>query len=187
MRLQKLTPEMLYRKATAISESGKIVSGTVRRKEERQEAARKGEETKQKKKKRSGPNLPPEEPIGPGIDTPPPEKKGEAIYNALMDLINEYPVPGSRYLRNLLNSEIQRYGIDAVMAALADLPYDVIRMAQEIIYYEDDSQNIHRALKFLADAITGVIMTPEEQAPMMDAINEMDTDYMDLEEYEYAP
>lgn len=65
--LEAVTPESLYEKSQAISEvTGKVVSGTERRKEERSETSRKAAETRRRQKVKSAP----EPPQGPGPESP---------------------------------------------------------------------------------------------------------------------
>ena len=141
-RLRAMTPEKLYGMATAISEStGKIVSGTERRKEEAAEASRKSAETRRRR------SLP---------------SKGYMIWNDLNTMINTYDTKGAEYLRNLLESEKRQHGFLPVLKALSDLPEDAIANAQSAIHYEEDSNTVHRAFVRLADLIKGTVPNYKE-------------------------
>lgn len=74
--LEAVTPESLYEKSQAISEqTGKVVSGTERRKEERSETSRKAAATRRSQKKKKSA---PEPPQSPGVaDAPGPDEGDE--------------------------------------------------------------------------------------------------------------
>lgn len=120
-RLKKVTPAVLRKHATALSETGKIVSGTEKFKEERRESARRAAETRRRKREMADlPNI---------VDV---------ILDNVMDLIRQNPsAKGAEYLQNLLDHEIKKYGREKVAAAMARYPAWFIEQAQNIIYYPD--------------------------------------------------
>lgn len=82
-------------------------------------------------------------------------------YNQIKNLIKSYPTDGASYLEHMLKSEISRYGERNVYQALSEAPYEAISYAENIVFYEEDSDKIHRALAEFADMITGLI--PDEE------------------------
>ena len=119
--LKRVTPAVLRKHATALSASGKIVSGTEKFREERRESARRAAETRRRKKAvASLPDI---------VDI---------ILENIEDLIKSYPSQkGAQYLQDLLDSEIKRFGRKKVAAAMARYPAWFIEQAQNIIYYPD--------------------------------------------------
>lgn len=160
-QLASLNQYNLYKYATAISDTGSIVSGTERRKEERRESARKGQETRAKNKKT---RIKPADPY-------------DIVYNNIKNLIVEYPTKGSRYLNNLLASEIRRYGRNRVLRSMMQAPEALIDLAQTIIYYEDKSDRINSALRAMADIIQGHIRNAEEEEDLSEAMEDSYENY----------
>lgn len=158
--LKKLTPELLYRKSTALNEAGKVVSGTERRREERKLAAKKGID---KKKRRFGP-------------TP-------SVYDIILSnieaLIDQYPSSkGGKYLSNLLKSQIKRFGRKAVAEAIEGNP-ELYEKAQQIIYYMDKSGNLHWALRSFATVIEDEILGYEYMEDIEEALSDYDENFDD--------
>lgn len=87
--------------------------------------------------------------------------EGQIIYDTIQQLIEMYPTNGAEYLKGMLDREIRRYSKTSVLKAMSQVPDDVINSLQDVIYYEDDSKNISRAIREFAEAITGVI--PDEE------------------------
>lgn len=80
--------------------------------------------------------------------------EGLLIYGNLLEEIENFPASeGAEYLKNLLKSEIKTYGEDKVIAALAEMPEDVIRVARDVMVYAANSQQIHTALREFSTAL----------------------------------
>ena len=151
-RLKRLTPEKLYKMATAISEeTGKVVSGTTRRKEARREAAKKAAETRRFKR-----------------DLP---RQGEIIWTKINNLIDSYNTAGAQYMRDLLAQEVRKFGKKAVLQALAESGEEAISAAETIIYYQDTANTISRAFRNLGELIRSYAPTEAESREMGKAID----------------
>lgn len=192
-KLRRITTQELYKKATALSESGDIVSGIQKRKEEDSISGKKSAETRRKVKQAGYKTLKEYQQAQKQqydsdfdrrrreqdrIDRERAEKfqQGQLVYDQVQDLINHYPTVGSYMLQTALNSEISRYGQDAVVRSIAEAPERAIQLSQEIVYYEDSSEAIHSALLEFINIIRGTIPTAEEAretGDSMDAITSM--------------
>lgn len=156
--LKKLTPELLYRKSTALNEAGKVVPGTLRRREERKLAAKKGLDKKRLQRE------------------PAPDIYGIILSN-IESLIDQYPSSkGGKYLSNLLKSQIKRFGRKAVAEAIEEHP-ELYEKAQQIIYYMDKSGNLHWALRSFATVIEDEILGYEYMEDIEEALSDYDDDY----------
>lgn len=167
--LQLLTPRRLYEQSE-YSIGTKKVSGLRGRQIERERASVKGSITKKYGKVARGIEG---ELLAQALINRQKEKyeatelknfeAGNLIYQNIIDLIDSYPSSeGAKYLSNLLKSEINTYGVEKVILALGDVNEDLIRTAQEIIYYERNSTQIHASLRDLSYAIRGSMLTQEE-------------------------
>lgn len=105
--------------------------------------------------------------------------QGEIMYRNVQDLIDKFPREGSNILQNALASEINKYGLDLVMAGMAQAPIDVVEEARKIVHYNGTKENIHRSITNLFDAITGTIRTIQESKVLGEAMDRM-TDMGDL-------
>ena len=158
--LQLLTPRRLYEQAKYEVLPGEYVGGLQGRWREREEAARKAKETRERKKReREKPPI------------PPPELSGEApaisdiIYRRVLALIDEYPSrDGAQYLQNLLDSEIRTYGESLVIQGMAAAGENLIRLAEEIVYYELNSWQLHEALQAFSQIIRGGIALTKQES-----------------------
>lgn len=102
--------------------------------------------------------------------------QGEIMYRNVVDLIEKFPRAGSDILQKALSAEINKYGLDLVMAGMAQAPVDVIGEAQNIVHYAGTRENIHRSITNLFDAITGTIRSLQESmaiGTVMDAMTDM--------------
>lgn len=158
---KKTTPEMLYRKATAIGDSGKIVSGTERRKEERKEAALKGIQ----KKKMVLP-APVSKPSAGAIP-----KFSDIVLSNIRALIAKYPTKGAELLEELLRYEINTYGEDKVAEACEEHT-ELIELAETIVYYSSSKERLHAALTAFAEIIQGTILEDDVRSKIDEAIAE---------------
>ena len=194
--LQRQGYSKLYEKATAVSESGKIVSGKEFRREERKESARKGARTRKenylnRKRKEYYDKIDEEWEEEYERNRWEEERRqqdeydrananlyreGEISYNDILDLIDKYPTKGAMKLKQSLASEIQKYGRDNVLKAIGTAPTEAIKHAREIIYYEEDATAIHGAFLDFYGIISGTIPTDEEAKELGDTLDEM-TDF----------
>lgn len=106
--------------------------------------------------------------------------EGEAIYSNFLNMIDLFPTPGAKYLNNLLKSEVNQFGEDAVINSLALIDSDIIEDAQSAIYDSDGSgsasDRVHKNLQTLADAIKGTIMNTMESKEIGAVLDSM-TDF----------
>jgi len=87
--------------------------------------------------------------------------EGDLILDQINSLISFYDTPGKKYLQNLLNYEMEKYGRDKVLSALSmleDNDPDLIAEIQNLIFYQEHgtANHAHRAFKSLAQAIHSV-------------------------------
>lgn len=186
--LQRDKYKKLYEKSTSEIE-GKVVSGTEKRTQERRESARRAAQTRQQAK-RPDVRWGEAEPLSEDEvqvrweeerrkqderDRARAElfQEGQIVYDQVMSLIDQYPTPGSKYLTNLLLSEIAKYGRAGLLEALGQAPAYFIDSAKVIVYYEEDSDAIHSALHDFAQMITGTLTSAEEAKEMGDVMDEM--------------
>lgn len=99
--------------------------------------------------------------------------EGEAVIQQLWDLIDMYPSKGADYLSHLLKSEIKRFGPNKMAEALSQMPYDAISSAENILFYEESSENIHKALVELAEMIKGVVTDADTAKEFGDVMDEL--------------
>lgn len=157
--LQMLTPRRLYESAMYRIGS-ELVPGMRGRAIERERAAAKGVLTRKAKKENKS------------IEPP---KINDLVYQNVINLINSYPSSiGAEYLRNLLKSEIKKYGLDKVIAGISAIGEDFVKRAAEIIHYEGDSFRIHDALVTFSDIIrAGVKMTDQESIEINNVVESL--------------
>lgn len=159
-RLQALTANKLYQKATYLTDDGKVVSGYKGRTLERKRAGKKAYKTQQKRRHESEVKKQREKLIEAGVfDIP---RSEDVLLNNIDKLLTDYPTLGAVYLKKMLNYQIKRFGRKRVAMALSRSPEDVVKVAQDIVYYESDSSSTSRAIRSMAELITGTILTDEE-------------------------
>lgn len=164
--LQNLTPRKLYDLAEYEVLPGEFIPGRLGRYREREAAALKGKETRKRKKEeqRSRQEQPWPEQL-PSVS--------DIIYRNVMATIAEYPSSeGAQYLTNLLNSEIRNYGLDAVIAGMAAVGEQIVKLAQEIVYYELNSQQLHEALQAFSQIIRGGIVLSKQESIALNEVLE---------------
>lgn len=100
--------------------------------------------------------------------------EGEIVYNQIKELIDKFPTDGSRYLSNVLRSEISRFGESKVIEAIGTAPEFFIQNAQ-VVFYDSDSNadNIHTALRQIAELITGTIVNASDSKAMGETMDQM--------------
>lgn len=203
--IQKSKYKKLYEASTAESE-GKIISGSHKRLIERKEAAEKAVRTRQRKPKPSdvvwkeAPSIEEledqlyDKSVGSLSDKQFEEwirkqkdardlmtvddiQEGRIMYKNIEELIEKFKVRGgSNILKDALASEIEKYGPNAVMEAMANAPGDIIAEAQNIMFYEGDKADKHRALVHFFDSIVGEVRTLEASKALGEATDQM-TDF----------
>lgn len=186
--LQRDKYKKLYEKSTSEIE-GKVVRGTEKRTQERRESGKRAAQTRQQRKR----------PLARWGEVEPLSEdelevrwederrkqderdraraemfqEGQIVYEQVMSLIDQYPTPGSKYLKNLLLSEIAKYGRTGVLMGMAQAPSYYIDSAKVIVYYEEDADAIHSALHDFASMITGTVTSADEAKEMGDTMDEM--------------
>ena len=203
--IQKDKYKKLYESSTAESE-GKIISGRRKRLIERKEAAEKAVRTRQRKPRqldvvwKEAPTLEEledqlyDKSVGRMSDrefddyiknqkdirdlmTVGDIQEGRIMYKNIEELIEKFKVRGgSNILKDALASEIEKYGPNAVMEAMANAPGDIIAEAQNIMFYEGDKADKHRALVHFFDSIVGEIRTLSASKALGEATDRM-TDF----------
>lgn len=191
----------LYEQSTAVSDTGKIVTGKQFRTEERKESARKGARTRREKRSLKKFIDQQREEYYDNIDDWDDEeyrrqkweeerrqqdeydrananlyREGEIAYNEILELIDKYPTKGALRLKQSLASEIQKYGRDNVLKAIGASPSEAISNAKQIIYYEEDADAIHGAFLDFYGLISGTVPSDEEAKELGDTLDDM-TDF----------
>lgn len=171
-KLKELTPAKLYKKATYMTDDGRVVSGYKGRQEERRKAARKGKQTRERNRQRR-------QTVSdrtPAVAVP---RSEDIILANINSLISEYPTQGAFYLKKMLDAQINRWGRKKVAMAIANAPTDIVKLVQDIVYYEGDANATHRALRHMAEIISGEVLTDTQLEEIGEITDE--TDYSDWE------
>ena len=171
-KLKNLTPKKLYEKSQAISEeTGKVITGTERRKEERKEAAQKAQETRRRHKAEREQREYYEyaERDYSEYET----SYEDTILTNIESLIRQYEDSdiavrqyGSSLLQQLLDEEISNYGRKAVALACENAPAEAIRASQIVIYASDQSQK-DMNIQELRNILTSGVLPSIEQSKQM--------------------
>ena len=98
---------------------------------------------------------------------------GDIIYKEITRLIDFYPKEGSLILKKAFESEIRRFGKDAVVSSLAEAGMGIIDKVRDIIFYEENSDAIHGAIVDLFNMITGTILSAQDAKDLGDAMDKM--------------
>ena len=171
-KLKNLTPKKLYEKSQAISEeTGKVITGTERRKEERKEVARKAQETRRRHKaeREQREYYDYAERDYSEYET----SYEDTILKNIESLIRQYEDSdisvrryGSSLLQQLLDEEISNYGRKAVALACENAPAQAIS-ASQIVIFASDQERKDMGIQELRNIITsGVIPTIEQSKQM---------------------
>lgn len=189
-RLKKLTRTELYKKSTALTESGKIVSGLEAEQERRSKAAKKGARIRKKalehgfktakeyrqykkwEKQREKQDI---------IDRSKAEniQEGRVIWEQIIDLKNSIGGQGAIIFDNFISSEIENRGLDAILFAIAQAPKEFYQAAQTVIYYRDKSR-IQRSIIKMGFIISGNkidSVLAKQLGEILDELDEMYSDY----------
>lgn len=194
-RLKKVTPEELYKKSKAKTETGKIITGTEKRKQERQDKARRAAVTRRanearRKKWLEDVNKAPSpekidlEDLYPDTGITPEDEEeypyeGEIIYKQIKDMIAEAGRNHKRaadHLDSVLEGEISEFGYNAVMESLSQAPEEMLMLADRAIQYDVGSEQHESAISVMLGLIKGSIPTAEELSRLQDFLDD-DTDF----------
>ena len=164
--LQNLTARKLYELAEYEVLPGAYVPGLQGRFREREEAAKKAVETRRKRAEKEKPPAPEEAP-----------PLSDLVYQNVQATIDEYPSSeGAQYLTNLLDSEVKNYGLDAVVRGCEAAGESLVKLAQEIVYYELNSQQLHEALQAFSQIIRGGIAISKDESKEFNEVSESISD-----------
>lgn len=177
----------LYSESTALSDRGKIISGSEYRQQERKESARKAAITRRERKsvrerqfnsqdyddiweqqRREQDTL--------DYINAKAYQEGEIKYNEIVKLIEQYPTKGAESLKEALKNQIENYGKNNVITAIGMAPDYYVEHAREIIYYEENATAIYGAFLDFFELITGTIPTDAEAKQLGDTLDAM-TDF----------
>lgn len=190
-RLIKITPKALYQKATALDpETGKIVTGTERKKQEQKERARKSSETRKARKrleeeiaKMPTPDFYDDSWVQRRRRQDEKEKKrirnneigwefileGQIVYEKVKALIDQPHIDKNvvaKKLDNLLQQQINKYGFNVVMANISNAPQDFLEACEIALKYRTTTDQHQTAIARIAEIITGEIPTAEQMREM---------------------
>lgn len=159
-RLKKIKTSDLYAKATALSESGKIISGSEKRKEEKRISSEKAWQTRRKKKDEKE-----FEKMQQNKSKSNPFNMGNIVYRKIKSLIFDFwedKGKGARLLKDELETQIKAYGFNAVMYSISQAPSDVLQLSEKVAKYRSGSPQSVNALTNLSNLITGEIPSSEK-------------------------
>ena len=168
-RLAKIRPAQLYSKAYAISEvTGQPITVEQRKREIRQEASRKAWQTRRRKKDQEEYNR-----IKTNKEWQQMFHTSKLVWDKVQSLIENVGVQQSQssdLLNNLLNSQIQQYGADAVLYSIAQASEDFLSTCETIIKYHPNSAVSRTAVQHLYTLISGNLPSKAEQAEIDKAL-----------------
>lgn len=169
-RLSKIRPAQLYNKAYAISAvTGQPITVEQRKKEIRQEASRKAWETRQRKK-----DLEQYERIIKDREWQQTFHISRIVWDKVQSMIANVGVQQSQsaeLLNNLLNSEIEKYGVDAVLYSISQASDDFLSTCEVIIKYHPSSAVSRTAVQHLYTLISGNLPSDAEQTEIDNALS----------------
>lgn len=168
-RLSKIRPAQLYNKAYAISAvTGQPITVAQRKREIREEASRKSWETRRRKKDQADYNR-----IKSNREWQQMFHASKLVWDKVQSMIANVGVQQSQsadLLSNLLNSEIEKYGVDAVMYSIAQVSEDFLSTCEVIIKYHPSSAVSRTAVQHLYTLISGSLPSDAEQAEIDKAL-----------------
>lgn len=101
-------------------------------------------------------------------------QEGDIMFKNIEEMIDRFTVRGgANILKDALASEIEKYGRNKVLEAMANAPGDIIAEAQNIMFYEGDKADKHRALVHFFDSIVGEVRTLEASKALGEATDRM--------------
>lgn len=173
-RLSKIRPAQLYNKAYAISAvTGQPITVEQRKKEIRQEASRAAWETRRRKK-----DLEQYERIKKDREWQQMFHSIRIVWDKVQSMIANVGVQQSQsadLLSNLLNSEIEKYGVDAVLYSISQASDDFLSTCEVIIKYHPSSEVSRTAVQHLYTLISGNLPNDAEQAEIDKALTNDET------------
>lgn len=101
--------------------------------------------------------------------------QGKIIYEQIMDMIYDIDIThqaSAESLRRELDAQMDAYGEDAVLMAMANAPSDFIETAQTALQYKPESDQHSKAIMKLHELITGTVMTMEEAQEIHDRMEQ---------------
>ena len=168
-RLSKIRPAQLYNKAYAISAvTGQPIMVEQRKREIREEASRKAWETRRREKDRADYNR-----IKSDKEWQQMFHASKLVWDKVQAMIANVGVQQSHsadLLSNLLNSEIEEYGADIVLYAIAQASEDFLSTCEVIIKYHPSSAVSRTAVQHLYTLISGNLPSDAEQAEIDKAL-----------------
>lgn len=168
-RLSKIRPAQLYNKAYAISAvTGQPITVEQRKREIREEASRKAWETRRRKKDQADYNR-----IKSNKEWQQMFQMSKLVLDKVQSMIVNVGVQQSQsadMLNNLLNSEIGKYGADAVLYSIAQASEDFLSTCEVIIKYHPSSAVSRTAVQHLYTLISGNLPSDAEQAEIDKAL-----------------
>lgn len=168
-RLSKIRPAQLYNKAYAISAvTGQPITVDQRKREIREEASRKAWETRRIKKDQADYNR-----IKSNREWQQMFHASKLVWDKVQSMISNVGVQQSQsadLLNNLLNSEIKKYGVDAVLYSISQASDDFLSTCEVIIKYHPSSDVSRTAVQHLYTLISGNLPSDAEQAEIDKAL-----------------
>lgn len=168
-RLSKIRPAQLYNKAYAISAvTGQPITVDQRKREIREEASRKAWETRRIKKDQADYNR-----IKSNREWQQMFHASKLVWDKVQSMISNVGVQQSQsadLLNNLLNSEIKKYGVDAVLYSISLASDDFLSTCEVIIKYHPSSDVSRTAVQHLYTLISGNLPSDAEQAEIDKAL-----------------
>ena len=169
-RLAKIKPAQLYSRAYAISAvTGQPITVEQRKREIRQEASRKAWETRQRKKDKEDYKR-----IKTDAEWQQMFHASKLVWDKVQSMIENVGVQLSQsadLLSNLLNSQIQQYGVDSVLYCIAQTSEDFLSTCEAIIKYHPSSAVSKTAVQHLYTLISGNLPSASEQAEIDKALS----------------
>lgn len=100
-------------------------------------------------------------------------KQSELMMYRIQNMIDKYPYRSAEYLNNILKSDINRYGRDAVMDALEAIPSSEIDRVDTILYYPGNRSrsDTHNDLRTFAEILKGYIPDEAESKEIADIMD----------------
>lgn len=169
-RLSKIRPTQLYNKAYAISAvTGQPITVEQRKREIREEASRKAWETRRRKKDQEDYKR-----IKTDREWQQMFQTSKLVWDKVQSMIASVGVQQSEsadLLNNLLNSEIEKYGVDSVMYSIAQASEDFLSTCEVIIKYHPSTAVSKTAVQHLYTLISGTLPSEAEQAEIDKALD----------------
>lgn len=168
-RLSQIRPAQLYNKAYAISAvTGQPITVKQRKREIREEAGRKAWVTRRAKKDQEDYNR-----ITSNKEWQQTFHASKLVWDKVQSMIANVGVQQAQsadLLNNLLNSEIEKYGVDSVLYSIAQASEDFLSTCEVIIKYHPSSAVSRTAVQHLYTLISGSLPSEAEQAEIDKAL-----------------